>query len=231
MKNPPFFKFPVQFSEKLLVQDLQICTQEIWPLHFNTQDYEGQWTSIALRSASGKIGDITSFSNQSFIDTDLLHQCKYFQEVLAWFKCKQESVRLLNLAPNSQIKEHTDNDTSYEDGFFRIHIPIITNNLVEFWVNNIQVPMQASECWYANFQLPHSVVNKSSQARIHLVIDCIRNEWSDNIFKNHGFDLNFTNKNLLSKETKLKVIEELLRSNHETALNLANSMKKELGLI
>ena len=70
--------------------------------------------------------------------------------------------------------------------------------------------MKMGECWYANFQLRHSVENKSSEPRIHLTLDCIRNDWSDKLFAEMGFDLNFSSeKNQYSEEMKQKIIAEL----------------------
>ena len=123
---------------------------------------------------------------------------------------------MLRLGPGSEIKEHVDNDTSYEDGFFRIHIPIITNSEVFFYVDKKRVPMKMGECWYANFQLPHSVENKSNEPRIHLTLDCLRNDWSDQLFAEMGFDINYSKENnSYSEEVKEQIIDELSRNPSE----------------
>src|SRR5690606_1308503 len=104
--------------------------------------------------------------------TELLQKCAYFKEILNHLKCEKESVRLLCLAPGSEIKEHSDPHLGYEFGWFRLHIPIVTDQKVEFYVNGNSIKMQPGECWYANFHLPHSVKHKGSVNRVHLVIDC-----------------------------------------------------------
>ncbi|SHH35810.1 aspartyl/asparaginyl beta-hydroxylase domain-containing protein [Flavobacterium defluvii] len=214
--NPSSSKLPITFSVEKLQHELTICENDLWTPHFNTNRYEGNWTSVSLRSQSGLVNDITSFSNKEYKNTPLLDKCHYFKEIMDWFECEKEAVRLLRLGPNSEIKEHRDNDTSYEDGFFRIHIPIVTNSNVFFYVDKKLVPMKMGECWYANFQLPHSVENKSDEPRIHLTLDCIRNEWSDKLFEKMGFDLNFTsNKNEFSDEVKQQIIAELQRNPSE----------------
>ncbi|WP_337967020.1 aspartyl/asparaginyl beta-hydroxylase domain-containing protein [uncultured Flavobacterium sp.] len=208
--NPSSSKLPISFSIDKLQEELAMCENDLWTPHFNTGRYEGNWTSVSLRSQSGLINDITSFANKGYVNTELLDRCPYFKEIMDWFQCEKEAVRLLRLGPNSEIKEHVDNDTSYEDGFFRIHIPIITNSEVYFYVDNQLVPMKMGECWYANFQLRHSVENKSSEPRIHLTLDCIRNDWSDKLFAEMGFDLNFSSeKNQYSEEMKQQIIAEL----------------------
>ena len=227
--NPSFFKLPISFSPERLRDDCLHSQKASWISHFNTNDYVGDWTSISLRSASGAMDDIVSFANQTFKDTPLLAQCPYFQEVINWFQCEKEAIRLLRLAAKSEIKEHTDNDTSYDDGFFRIHIPIFTNARVLFYVDGHLLPMQPGECWYANFQLPHRVQNLSNEDRIHLVIDCKRNDWSDALFGAHGFSLTKpTDEETMSQETMLKVIEELTRNGSDTARILAENLRKNL---
>ncbi|MEO7978194.1 aspartyl/asparaginyl beta-hydroxylase domain-containing protein [Flavobacterium sp.] len=208
--NPSSSKLPIYFSIEKLQKELAICENDLWTPHFNTNRYEGNWTSVSLRSQSGMVNDITSFANTEHKNTSLLDRCSYFKEIMDWFECEKEAVRLLRLGPGSEIKEHFDNDTSYEDGFFRIHIPIITNAEVFFYVDKKLVPMKMGECWYANFQLPHSVENKSSEPRIHLTLDCIRNDWSDKLFEEMGFDIHYCQQEApYSDEMKQKIIAEL----------------------
>ncbi|WP_264553772.1 aspartyl/asparaginyl beta-hydroxylase domain-containing protein [Flavobacterium sp. N2038] len=214
--NPSSCQLPISFSIEKLQKDLAICETNLWTPHFNTYRYEGDWTSVSLRSQSGEVNDILSFPNATYKNTNLLESCTYFKEIMDWFQCEKEAVRLLKLGPESKIKEHVDNDTSYEDGFFRIHVPIITNDEVFFYVDKKLVPMKMGECWYANFQLLHSVENKSREARIHLTLDCIRNEWSDELFSKMGFNINSSSKpNLFSDEVKQQIIAELSRNPSE----------------
>lgn len=210
--NPSSCQFPITFSIEKLQNDLVTCETNLWTPHFNTNRYEGKWTSVSLRSQSGLETDILSFPDKEYKNTPLLDKCPYFKEIMDWFQCKKEAVRLLRLGPDSEIKEHVDNDTSYEDGFFRIHVPIITNSEVFFYVDNKLVPMKMGECWYANFQLPHSVENKSLEPRIHLTLDCIRNDWSDKLFAQMGFDINYVPEKTYSEEMKQQIIAELMKN-------------------
>jgi hypothetical protein len=219
--NPSSCQLPVSFLIDKLQKDLVICENDLWTPHFNTNRYQGNWTSISLRSQSGLENDIMSFANKEYINTSLLDRCHYFKEIMDWFQCDKEAVRLLRLDPQSEIKEHTDNDTSYEDGFFRIHIPIITNPDVLFYVDKKLVPMKMGECWYANFQLPHSVENRSYKPRIHLTLDCIRNNWSDELFASMGFEINKMQKeNQYSDEMKQQIIAELSRNPSEATAKI-----------
>lgn len=224
-----FFKLPFSFDETLLQTDLSVCEASAWKEHFNTNDYSGSWTAIALRSPSGKASDILAHPTEfQFADTPLLHQCNYFKKILSEFKFEKEAVRLLRLAPGSIIKEHRDMGLAYRFGEFRIHIPIQTKSSVSFLIGNFNVPMKSAECWYADFDLPHSVKNESDTERIHLVIDGKRNEWTDAIFAAAGYDFEKEKKMLLPEyddETLDNMIMGLENIGTSTAKDMIADLK------
>ena len=221
MKNA-FFKLPFSFDEERLSNDLDICLSENWKAHFNSQDYDGSWTSIALRSPTGKTDDILTIAKENcYFDTPLLEKCPYFKKIIESFECEKETVRLLRLSAKSVVKEHNDFQLGYEYGVFRLHIPIKTSAEVLFSVGGNYIPMTAGECWYANFHLPHSVVNQSNFERIHLVIDCLRNNWSDKLFESIGFDFAEAGRITQPDEETVKLmIERLKEMNTATANEL-----------
>lgn len=221
--------FTFRFDEKLLRDDLERCQGLVWPTHFNTKDYTGQWSSLSLRSASGSETDIFSNANSAYQDTPLLSRCGYFREVIDFFECPKQTVRLLSLSARSFIREHRDPDAGYGDGFFRIHIPIQTNPEVVFKLNGKQLSMQPGDCWYADFTKPHFVSNEGAQDRIHLVIDCIRNDWSDRLFGQAGYDFKKVKEVHLSDDTKRKMISELEHFKTETSLKLIADLKAQLA--
>lgn len=228
-----FLKLPFRFSEERLLKDLEVCKNFDFTLHFNINDYSGQWTSIALRSQNGEMNNIFALpqGDAHYKDTELLQECGYFKEIIDSFECEKESIRLLNLKPGSVIKEHTDYNLGYEDGIFRIHIPITTNENVHFFIDSKEVKMLPGEGWYGNFNLPHSVRNDGKTDRIHLVMDCIRNDWSDALFAECGYD--FENEKLVpeySRETKLQMIAQLKLMNTETSEKMIAELQKELEI-
>jgi hypothetical protein len=226
MKNR-FFRLPFAFDLTRLIADLETCRTVEWPQHFNKTDYSGQWSSIALRSASGTETDIRAHPG-AYLNTPLMRNCPYFQHILDLFDCPKEAVRLLALAPGSRIHEHRDSQTSYEYGFFRIHIPIETGNDVAFRVDGTVLPMAAGECWYANFDLLHSVHNNGRCDRVHLVLDCRRNAWSDELFEEAGYDFSEEHRNHQpSSAMKQQIIAELNRQNTETARKLIDQLSTE----
>lgn len=230
MKNN-FFKLPFLFDGGLLLQDLETAAKSVWSDHFNQKDYDGKWTSISLRSASGKETDI--YSNPGiaqYSDTPLLKKCPYFQSIIDLFKCETEAIRLLSLAPGSNVKEHRDNGLSYRFGEFRLHIPIVTDAAVEFMVAGENIPMKKGECWYADFDLPHSVRNDSKQERIHLVMDAKRNAWTDELFAAAGYDFEAERKkNDHSVETKKQMIEQLRYMKTPVAEEMIKKLEQEIA--
>ena len=222
-----FFRLPFVADPVHLVHDLRICQQRDWPVHFNRADFSGRWTSIALRSASGNETDIRAHPGE-YTNTPLLAKCLYFQTVLNQFHCQLESVRLLALAPDSVIHEHRDGQTSYEHGFFRLHIPIQTGSDVCFRVDGESLPMAAGECWYANFDLLHSVRNDGLTDRVHLVLDCRRNAWSDDLFARAGYDFAAEQRSQHpSPELTRQIIAELSRHSTDTARQLIQQLSTE----
>lgn len=222
---------PFRFSEEKLLADLEICKNYNFTSHFNKNDYSGEWTSIALRSQNGEMNNIFALPQgaENFKNTELLEKCAYFEEIINLFECEKESIRLLNLKPGSVIKEHTDYNLGYEDGIFRIHVPITTNKDVHFFINSEEVIMLPGECWYGNFNLPHSVRNDGQTDRIHLVMDCFRNDWSDILFSECGYNFEVEKEQPeYSRETKLQMIEQLKLMDTETAREMVSQLNKEL---
>ena len=89
----------------------------------------------------------------------------------------------MRLAPGSIIKEHHDNDLSFEQGMVRIHIPVVTNDGVDFRLNGLRCVMAAGSSWYLRLSDPHSVANRGTADRVHLVIDAAVNDWVAGLFE------------------------------------------------
>lgn len=172
-------KLPFAFDPQRLKNDLNKFAESDWTPHFNTHYYEGDWSGIALRSTpNAMLGGLYSDPTaKEFIDTAHLSRCDYLPEVLKTFECKLESARLLRLGAAAKIREHRDYKMSFEDGVARVHIPVQSNPQVEFFLDGKPVQMNEGEVWYLNLNLPHSVINHGDNERVHLVLDCIVNDW------------------------------------------------------
>jgi quercetin dioxygenase-like cupin family protein len=177
MRN--YVKFPVAFDAARLKQDLARVAEDEWVKHFNQFYYEGDWSVASLRSNGGKTKQIypDPHSTDDFEDTEILARCAYVREVLDEIECEKEAVRFMLLAPGARIKEHKDFFMGVEDGTIRLHIPVVTNEFVEFYLAGERVPMHEGELWYLDFSQKHRVENNGDANRVHLVIDCKVNDW------------------------------------------------------
>ena len=63
-----------------------------------------------------------------------------------------------------------------------LHIPVVTNDGVDFRLNGERCVMAAGSCWYLRLSDPHSVANRGSNDRVHLVIDAAVNDWGAALF-------------------------------------------------
>lgn len=171
-------KFPFNFDAARLKDDLRKFLPADWTPHFNTAYYEGDWSGIALRASKDAALQLYPDPvSDSYENTEMLARCSYIPEVINAFKCELETVRFLKLAAGAKILEHRDFKLGFEDGVVRVHIPVQTNPQVEFFLNGGLLTMREGEAWYLNFNLPHSVNNRGLNDRVHLVLDCILNDW------------------------------------------------------
>lgn len=224
-----YIKFPLQFDSIRLKEDVQKVMNSNWVDHYNQNDYDGKWTSIALMSSNGKSDNIYAFNfdSKEIIATEQLESCSYFKEILDSFHFEKAAVRLLNLSVGAQIKPHSDHCLGYENGYFRLHIPIITNPDVIFILDDERLIMNEGECWYINANFTHSVANNGLEDRIHLVIDGIRNDWSDQLFFENHTENQFQKPTPeMDEKTKKLVIEQLKLMNTDVANEMIEKLSK-----
>lgn len=207
------FLLPFQFNVSALLADLQQCRQFNFLKNYVPDNYDGDDYILPLRSVEGRIDFPAAAPHkaEAYKDTVAMEQCLYFREVLDTFLCEKEAIRLMNLPAGRVINTHVDFNCGYEDGIFRVHIPITTNNDVHFILNEKRLVMHPGQAWYTNVNLPHSVANKGTTNRVHLVLDGIRNDWSDALFGSVGFDFDQEKEVVAqhSESTLLRMIEEL----------------------
>jgi len=187
MQLPDRLRLPFTFDPDLLARDLRGLGAVGWTRHFVQQNYDGDWSVIPLRGPAGAKHPVMMIYSDptcsDFADTPMLAACPYFRQVLDTFQAPLGAVRLMRLTPDSVIKEHTDMDLSFEDGTVRIHVPVVTNAGVEFYLNRSRVVLDAGSAWYLRLSDPHSVANRGTADRVHMVIDAEVNRWVADILK------------------------------------------------
>ncbi len=175
----PWTKLPFFFDPAGLRADLQAIPAATWVPHFNHQDYAGQWSIVSLRSKSGRSDDIVPLGGAAeYRDTPLAAACPHLKAAVDAFEFEKKSVRLLRLHSGSRVREHRDRDLGLAEGELRLHVPVTTNERVEFVVSNRQLVLREGESWYIDFSQPHRIDNRGTSDRVHLVIDGKANEWA-----------------------------------------------------
>lgn len=226
-----------QFDTTALLPEVNKLAATWWKEHYNKKHYEGSWSVIPLRSAGGDPDNIYSLhlsanSTIQYKDTPLLEQSPALQQVIGFFQCEKTAVRLMKLNAGAVIKEHTDHDMNFEQGEARFHIPVVTNDNVEFYLSDERVPMKEGECWYLNLSLRHRVVNGGDNDRIHLVIDCIVNDWVKEQFEKNAAirkeEENIAEGPVMSAEEKKNMIASLRQLNTPVSNELADKIEAEL---
>ncbi len=228
-----FLKLPFTFDAERLNNEVAMLLQGDWIPHFNKGGYTGDWNSIALLAPKGNAANIFAVHNldaTKMVETSALQNAIYLKEVLNYFKAPFLSARLLRLASKAFIKPHKDYNLGYANGCIRLHIPILTNSSIEFKLDGELLKMLPGECWYTNVNYTHSVANKSTLDRIHLVVDLYCNEWTDNLFFSLAPKESFfvKQKENYSRETKLRMLEELKHMDAPAAQNLIVKIKEHI---
>lgn len=225
-----YLQLPFQFDVDLLQRDLRTISETSWaPIEYK-MNYEGEWTSLTL-FGPGEASDpfASAHADSGLQETEALKHCPYFRSVLDTFKCPLLSVRLLRLAPGAVIHPHSDFKLGYENNNFRVHIPIVTNPDVQFFLGGIERKSEPGECWYMNANVEHSGANYGDQDRVHLVIDAERNAWSDELFfslaPRESFGL-LEDQN--TQETTQQMLDELKRMQTPGSEALIRSLEEEL---
>tara|TARA_R110002049_G_scaffold46801_1_gene135846 strand:- start:123 stop:722 length:600 start_codon:yes stop_codon:yes gene_type:complete len=131
--------------------------------------------------------DYADGSWTDWLDTPALNKSPYLKNIVKKFQDNTTVtlVRLLRLAPKSEVKKHTDPTLGLEieKSVIRLTIPILNNDEMVFNLNDTRVNMKPGECWYLKLSDPHEVINNGNEERINLTIDIIPNKWARDIIE------------------------------------------------
>ena len=228
-----YIQLPFNYSPELLSKELNALSEQ-WVMHFNKAHYDGEWSALPLRSVDGSLTNVipANSGEELFVDTVLMDKCPYMKSILLDFRCEHKAIRLLKLKPGAVIKEHSDADLCYEQGEARIHVPVITNPQVEFYIDSERVDMLPGSCWYMNFNLPHRINNFGDTDRVHLVMDIVVNDYVRDMFELTAPEKKkfIPVKEKFSASEKQEMIKQLRELNTEVANQIATKMEAELSL-
>jgi mannose-6-phosphate isomerase-like protein (cupin superfamily) len=231
-----YLQLPFTCNIPLLQQEVLHITNDAWKLHYNRNHYEGNWSILALQSVNGDSNNLFSIQTTgnphlSYKPTPYLEQSVYIQQLLQQLECEKTSIRLMRMEAGAVIKPHSDYAMSYEDGEVRFHIPVFTNENVLFFLQEERVVMEEGSCWYLNLGLTHRVRNEGSADRIHLVVDCLVNDWIREQFASTYITKKEMEKEEMETEyssaEKEKIIKALRLQNTEISNRLAEELTNQ----
>jgi quercetin dioxygenase-like cupin family protein len=229
-----YLQLPFYFDATLLKKDVASLDAANWKLHYQKLHYEGDWSAVPLRSVEGNADSIiiSPLNNSIYGDTFFLEHCPYIKQLLSNFNCPLMAVRLLKLNAGAIIKEHRDAELCFEKGEVRFHVPVVTDEKVEFYLEGERIRLKEGECWYMNFNLPHHINNFSTVDRIHLVIDAKVNDWVKTLFTNDDIVVKkeIADSELTDTATKKQMIDHLRQMGTPTANSMADTLEKEIAL-
>ncbi len=171
-------QLPFTFNAALIQEEInQFKKEDYYDIYNPSVMLETLWSKHLIKPVGGP-DEIPEF-----LPNEALQKCPYLLSVLETFQCRKETFRIHTLEPKASIRPHKDLGYSFEQGLVRIHIPVRTNDNVYLLVNGERIKMNAGECWYCNFNEIHEVKNNSDEPRIHLIMDCVVNDWLKEVFK------------------------------------------------
>jgi hypothetical protein len=174
-------KLPFEFDASIIKKELaQFTKAEYQDIYNSSVQLETLWLKHFIEPIIGEDG------LPIFLPNEALKKCPLLLSIFETFQCNVETFRIHTLDAGASIKKHRDVGYSFEHGKIRLHIPVQTNDKVEMLVNDTPIPMKVGECWYCNFNIEHEVKNNSNQPRVHIILDCIVNDWLTEVFNEAG---------------------------------------------
>jgi len=162
----PLLRLPIRFCADTLAREVEALPREAWMAH--PQQFDGN-SSVPMISPGGAnihqaVGPMAP--------TEWLRRCPYILEIMQALDSTWGRSRLMGLDPGAEVPEHVDINY-YWRTHLRIHIPVITNPDVAFTCAGETIHMPSGECWILDSFYRHSVVNRGSETRVHLVLDTV----------------------------------------------------------
>jgi hypothetical protein len=162
----PLLKLPIRFCGDTLAAEVKALPAEAWMAH--PQQFDGNM-AVPLVSPGGAMTDQWA---GPMAPTEFLDRCPYIGEVMQELDATWGRSRLMGLAAGAVVPEHVDVHY-YWRTHLRIHVPAITNPEVAFTCAGETIHMNPGECWLLDSFYRHSVANRGTESRVHLVLDTV----------------------------------------------------------
>lgn len=177
-------RLPLRFDTEPLAREARAVDADAAWCTRGSAD-EGAWSVLALISPDGDPQAIHSRGARLGAPTPICRSSPALRGAIETFQAPVVHARLNRLRPGAAIPPHRDYGDqrwSYERGYVRIHVPLITDEGVSFFVDGDRIGMQPGEAWYIDVCRRHGVENRSGVACVHLVLDLALNDWLSRLF-------------------------------------------------
>jgi len=165
--SPSFIRLPLRVDAALLAAEVAALPSAAWQQH--PEGAPGN-TAVPLVAAGGN--ELDNATTGPMAPTAALLGMPYTRAVLAALGAPIGRTRLMRIAGEGKLGSHVDTNRYWQD-HFRVHVPVVTDAAVRFFVDEQSVHMAAGEVWVFDTWRPHGVLNPASFDRIHLVIDTV----------------------------------------------------------
>lgn len=146
-----------------------ILVEQVFLSPSETQDIRAQANALAETrvAVAGPSGRVTRTWAHVAVETD--HPvCRKIAQRLG---TSIDWAALYYLDPGASIHAHRDLTGASLNKRIRFHVPVITNDAVDFRVHGQQVTMRPGELWCLDTSYLHSVANRGREARVHLILE------------------------------------------------------------
>ena len=189
---PPYSLLAKVFTKEVAREILMRLYGFGWQSHVNRSVHKGEWDVIALRCPklydhSHPILQCFSHEGTELNSADAwtnLPIINLFPEILTalnQIQCPIKSVRFMRLHAGASILPHCDTGVSLSMGEARLHLPLSLPKGVSFYVAGKRIPMMVGKLYYIDANREHWVINNGTEERVHLVVDCIANQWIEKL--------------------------------------------------
>ena len=167
-----------------LLEDLKIATdiccfinpEKINGKTFSVLRETYGWEAIPLHTLNGlscndSLIPLDVKTHNNFLPNNILKKCDYIQKILDSLNTEIYLVRIMKLKIDGYIAPHVDKLIDNKN-VIRCQIPIITDEKVDFVIDNKKYKMDAGNLYFINVgEKIHWVKNNSDKERVTLVID------------------------------------------------------------
>lgn len=162
-----FVKLPFRVDAERLAAEIADVPEAAWRSH--PQGAPGN-TALTLLAVDGNPD--SDSTHGEFAPTPHLAGMPYVRQVMAALGSTIGRTRLMRIATETELGSHVDVNY-YWWHHLRVHVPIVTDPAVTFFVDDEARHMAAGEVWVFNTWRNHRVDNPAAHPRIHLVVDTV----------------------------------------------------------